>query len=86
MRAVVPHPLICRTDVSAAFVTATALVPEGEVEPGFTLLCVGKTFDGWKPAEVNKDSWKIEEGTFAFQAHDLRSVVGYENIRVKPLD
>ena len=42
----------------------TAPLLAGEVEPGFTLLCDGKTFDGWKPAEVNKDTWKIEEGAF----------------------
>jgi hypothetical protein len=35
-----------------------------ETEPGFTSLCDGKTFDGWKPAEVNKDTWKIEDGAF----------------------
>jgi hypothetical protein len=34
------------------------------VEPGFTSLCDGKTFDGWKPAEVNKETWKIEDGAF----------------------
>ena len=45
-------------------VTATAPLLAGEVEPGFTPLCDGKTFDGWKPAEVNKDTWKIEDGAF----------------------
>jgi hypothetical protein len=50
--------------VSAALVTATAPLLAGEVEPGFTALCDGKTFDGWKPAEVNKDTWKVEDGAF----------------------
>ena len=50
--------------VSAALVTATAPLLAGEVEPGFTSLFDGKTFDGWKPAEVNKETWKIEEGAF----------------------
>src|ERR1035437_1053944 len=50
--------------VSAAVVTPNAPLLAGEVEPGFTLLCDGKTFDGWKSAEENKDTWKIEEGAF----------------------
>jgi hypothetical protein len=29
---------------------------------------------------------KLDEGTFALQAHDPKSVVRYKNIRVKPLD
>ena len=24
----------------------------------------GKSFDGWKPAEVNSETWKIEDGAF----------------------
>ena len=51
--------------VFAALVTATAPLLASEVEPGFTPLCDGKTFNGWKPAEVNTDTWKIEEGAFA---------------------
>ena len=35
-----------------------------ELEPGFIALCDGKTFEGWKPAEVNKETWKIEDGAF----------------------
>ena len=49
---------------SAALVTATAPLLADDVEPGFTALCDGKTFDGWKPAEVNKDTWKVEDGAF----------------------
>jgi hypothetical protein len=49
---------------SAALVAATAPLLAGEVEPGFTSLFDGKTFNGWKPAEVNKETWKIEEGAF----------------------
>ena len=48
----------------AAIATITAPLLAGDVEPGFTPLCDGKTFDGWKPAEVNQDTWKIEEGAF----------------------
>jgi len=50
--------------VSTALITATAPLLADEVEPGFTPLCDGKTFDGWKSSEVNKDTWKIEDGAF----------------------
>jgi len=35
-----------------------------EVEPGFTSLMDGKTFAGWKMAEENTNTFKIEEGAF----------------------
>lgn len=35
-----------------------------QTEPGFTSLFDGKTFAGWKPAEENSDTWKIEDGAF----------------------
>jgi hypothetical protein len=50
--------------VSTALISATAPLLADEVEPGFTPLCDGKTFDGWKSSEVNKDTWKIEDGAF----------------------
>ncbi len=34
--------------------TAAARLAAGEVEPGFTSLCDGTTFNGWKPAEEHK--------------------------------
>ncbi len=46
-----------------------------EVEPGFTSLMDGKTFNGWKPAEENQDTWKVEEG--AFVAHGNRCHLFY---------
>src|SRR6185503_8126909 len=46
-----------------------------EVEPGFTSLMDGKSFDGWKSAEENKDTWKIEDG--AFVAHGSRCHLFY---------
>jgi hypothetical protein len=55
--------LLCAL-ASAALVTATAPLLAAEAEPGFTPLCDGKTFDGWKMAEVNQDTWKIEDGAF----------------------
>ncbi len=33
-------------------------------EEGFIPLMDGKTFKGWKTAEENKDTWKIEDGAF----------------------
>jgi len=38
-----------------------------DVEAGFTSLMDGKTFNGWKPAEENQETWKIDDG--AFVAH-----------------
>ena len=46
-----------------------------ETESDFTPLCDGKTFDGWKTAEENKDTWKIEDG--AFVAHGNRCHLFY---------
>jgi len=46
-----------------------------EVEPGFTLLTDGKSFDGWKSAEENKNTWKLEDG--AFVAHGERCHLYY---------
>jgi hypothetical protein len=42
--------------LSASFATAS--------EEGFTPLMDGKTFDGWKKAAENPDTWKIEDGAF----------------------
>src|SRR5262249_57291836 len=36
----------------------------GDVEPGFTLLSDGKTFEGWKSSIDHPDTWKIEDGAF----------------------
>jgi len=49
---------------SLLLLTAAALPAFAQAEPGFTPLCDGKTFDGWKPAEVNKETWKLEDGAF----------------------
>lgn len=42
---------------------ASSLLAE-DVEPGFTLLCDGKTFNGWKSSIEHPDTWKIEDGAF----------------------
>ena len=50
----------------------------------------GKTVMEYKelPGRIAGDDFtrKIDEGTFAFQAHDPGSVVRYKNVRVKRLD
>src|SRR5215472_14725253 len=54
------------------------LVSQGlaaEVEPGFVSLMDGKTFDGWKSADENKDTWSIDDG--AFVAHGNRCHLFY---------
>src|SRR5207249_3857569 len=55
--------------------TAAARLNAGEVEPGFISLCDGTTFNGWKPAEEHKNTWKIEDG--AFVAHGDRCHLFY---------
>src|SRR6185369_9332300 len=40
------------------------LVTAGEAEQGFTPLCDGKTFNGWKMATEHTNTWKIEDGAF----------------------
>ena len=46
-----------------------------EAEEGFTPLCDGTTFNGWKTAEENTNTWKIEDG--AFVAHGARCHLFY---------
>ncbi len=48
--------------ITATFTATTAV--RADVEPGFTALMDGKTFNGWKIAEENKETWKIENGAF----------------------
>ena len=63
MSALMKRTVFCAI-ASVALSTLTGGLTAAEVEPGFTSLFDGKTFDGWKPAEVNKETWKIEEGAF----------------------
>ena len=51
-------------------------VNAAETEEGFTSLMDGKTFNGWKVAEENKGTWKIEDG--AFVANGERCHLYYE--------
>ena len=35
-----------------------------ELEPGFRAIFDGQSFTGWKPADENTNTWKIEDGAF----------------------
>jgi len=59
-----------------SLLAATARQAGAEVEPGFTSLSDGKTFEGWKMADENKDTWTIQDG--AFVAHGNRCHLFYE--------
>jgi hypothetical protein len=59
----------------SALLAAAAPSFAAEVEEGFTALCDGKTFAGWKKAEESPDTWKIEDG--AFVAHGPRCHLYY---------
>lgn len=45
----------------------TVQVHAADSEAGFTPLFDGKTFDGWKIAEPDKKSWRIEDGVIIAQ-------------------
>jgi hypothetical protein len=47
----------------------------GDSEDGFVQISDGKTFNGWKKADENPDTWKIEDG--AFVAHGERCHLYY---------
>jgi len=59
--------------LTALLVSASA--PAADDEAGFVKLSDGKTFNGWKTAEENKDTWKVEDG--AFVAHGDRCHLYY---------
>ncbi len=61
--------------IATLLVTTASRLIAGEVEPGFTPLCDGKTFNGWKMAEENQSTWRIEDG--AFVAHGSRCHLFY---------
>jgi len=62
--------------LTVTFLLAAAAQPfAAEVEPGFTALSDGKTFDGWKLADESKDTWTIQDG--AFVAHGNRCHLYY---------
>jgi 3-keto-disaccharide hydrolase len=54
-------PLFLSTNL---LLSTAAAVFAADVEPGFTPLCDGQTFDGWKSSTDHPDTWKIEDGAF----------------------
>ena len=51
----------------AGSVLAIATLNAFSAEDGFVSLMDGKTFAGWKMAEENQNTWKIEDGAFVAQ-------------------
>jgi len=47
-----------------ALLTRTSNLAAAETEPGFKSLMDGKTFEGWKIAAENTNTWKIADGAF----------------------
>ena len=66
---------LCRTLATLALLTVSARLTAAEVEPGFTSLMDGKTFNGWRSAEENTNTWTIKDG--AFVAHGNRCHLFY---------
>jgi hypothetical protein len=60
---------------ASSLLAVTARLAAAEAEPGFTSLTDGKTFNGWKMAEENQDTWTVEDG--AFVAHGSRCHLFY---------
>jgi hypothetical protein len=55
---------------------AVGLNAVAQEDEGFTKIMDGKTFNGWKMAEENQETWKIVDG--AFVAHGHRCHLFYE--------
>jgi len=45
-----------------SLLASAVLATAAEVEPGFVSLFDGKTFNGWRMATENTNTWKIEDG------------------------
>lgn len=52
-----------------AWLLVPAAAPAAEIEEGFTSLMDGTTFNGWKKAEENPETWRIENGAFVAQGN-----------------
>jgi hypothetical protein len=50
--------------VAGSVLAATANLPAAEVEPGFTSLMDGTTFNGWKVTTDSPGTWTIKDGAF----------------------
>ena len=53
-----------RTILSTLSLLIVTSLYAAEIEPGFTSLMDGKTFDGWKVTTDNPSTWKIKDGAF----------------------
>ncbi len=53
-----------RVLVPLAIICASTLCCVADDEAGFVSLMDGKTFAGWKMANENTNTWKIEDGAF----------------------
>jgi hypothetical protein len=60
----------------ASMLLAAGSLCAAESEEGFVSLMDGKTFNGWKMAQENQSTWKIEDG--AFVAHGDRCHLFYD--------
>jgi hypothetical protein len=49
---------------AASIILSASQLTADEVEPGFTALCDGKTWDGWKASTDHTNTWKLEDGAF----------------------
>lgn len=58
-----------------ALTAALARLHAGDAEEGFVRIFDGQTFNGWKMANENTNTWKIEDG--AFVAHGPRCHLFY---------
>jgi hypothetical protein len=56
--------ILLNTLILAATLTATSPLRAADDEAGFKPLMDGKTFDGWKMADENQSTWKLEDGAF----------------------
>jgi hypothetical protein len=65
------HFLMAALALSCAFTSVLA----DDSEEGFVKIMDGKTFNGWKIADADAHSWKVEDG--AFVAHGSRSHLYY---------
>lgn len=59
--------LTCSLLAVAMAASFTPTLRAAESEDGFVSLADGKTFNGWKLAEENKATWKVEDGAFVAQ-------------------
>lgn len=58
--------MIMKNIIVGALILGVAMISvvAAETEDGFVTIFDGKTFNGWKPAQENSSTWKIEDGAF----------------------